>query len=83
MVLAKTYRMAETGQYLLPEEADQLIRDGREKELVTELEKMSKSKHNGVNPVDLINKYGADAVRLYVLKVRATYMTLTVFTFHH
>ena len=71
MVLAKTYRMAETGQYLLPEEVDQLIRD----------QKMSKSKHNGVNPVDLINKYGADAVRVYVLKVRTTYMTVTVFTF--
>jgi leucyl-tRNA synthetase len=31
----------------------------------TEIEKMSKSKHNVVNPDVLIDKYGADALRLY------------------
>ncbi|HNF69863.1 MAG TPA: leucine--tRNA ligase, partial [Chitinophagales bacterium] len=31
----------------------------------TELEKMSKSKHNVVNPDDVINQYGADCFRLY------------------
>lgn len=61
--------MTESGQYLLPEEADKMMRDGREKELVSSWEKMSKSKHNGVDPSDLIQQYGADTIRLYVLKV--------------
>ena len=30
-----------------------------------EVEKMSKSMHNVVNPDDLIDKYGADTLRLY------------------
>jgi leucyl-tRNA synthetase len=31
----------------------------------TEVEKMSKSKHNVVNPDDIVNNYGADTLRMY------------------
>lgn len=30
-------------------------------------EKMSKSKYNGIEPEDIIQKYGIDTVRLYIL----------------
>ncbi len=33
--------------------------------LVAEVEKMAKSKLNGVNPDEVVNKYGADVLRLY------------------
>jgi len=33
----------------------------------SKLEKMSKSKHNVVNPDELIAKYGADSLRLYIM----------------
>lgn len=30
-------------------------------------EKMSKSKHNGLDPQDVVQQYGVDTVRLYIL----------------
>ena len=41
--------------------------DGEERsiQLWAEVEKMSKSKHNVVNPDDIVSKYGADTFRLY------------------
>lgn len=42
------------------------IKDSNEKFLVSrEVEKMSKSKYNVVNPDDICNEYGADTLRLY------------------
>ncbi|XP_060085875.1 leucine--tRNA ligase-like [Ylistrum balloti] len=35
--------------------------------LVIKMEKMSKSKNNGVDPLKMIDKYGADSVRLFIL----------------
>ncbi|MBI5507564.1 MAG: leucine--tRNA ligase [Deltaproteobacteria bacterium] len=37
------------------------------KALVVAVEKMSKSKYNGIDPMDLIETYGADTARLYTL----------------
>ena len=69
---SKTYRLSGLGQYLRPEEVEEMVRDGREREMETRWEKMSKSKHNGIDPADVIKQYGADTVRLYILfKVNA------------
>ena len=66
MILAFSYR-DEAGCYYEPE--DVVERDGRyyagDKVLARQVEKMSKSRFNVVNPDDVVEQYGADAVRLY------------------
>jgi len=42
-------------------------RDGDERPLDTQIEKMAKSKNNGIDPLEVIAEYGADSVRLYEL----------------
>jgi leucyl-tRNA synthetase len=70
MVLAYSYQDA-AGKYYHPSEAEE--RDGEwvAKEsgapLTTQIEKMSKSRLNVVNPDEVIDAYGADAMRLYEL----------------
>jgi leucyl-tRNA synthetase len=70
MILAHSYRDA-GGKYYHPAEVEE--RDGRfvvagtTTELEAQIEKMSKSKLNVVNPDDVIAAYGADAMRLYEL----------------
>lgn len=70
MVQGRTYKNPTTGKYVIP--AD--IKDptnpvdpitGEKLEIV--FEKMSKSKHNGVAPGDVVNKYGADTARMFIL----------------
>jgi len=46
--------------------AAKLIRDGKQVE-IGPIEKMSKSKNNGVDPQSMIDKYGADTVRLFTM----------------
>jgi len=49
-----------------PEYADaEFILEGNQYICGAEVEKMSKSKFNTVNPDDLVNKYGADTFRMY------------------
>jgi Leucyl-tRNA synthetase len=44
---------------------DEILRKIEEE--IGESVKMSKSKHNTVDPDDMVKKYGADAVRLFIL----------------
>ena len=75
MVLAGTfYRENADGSktYYFPHEVfvdgdnATLIADG-EPVIIGKIEKMSKSKNNGVDPQEIISEYGADTVRLYTL----------------
>jgi len=67
MICHETYKSAD-GKWLLPEE----ISDGKEIKTgkpvtVGRTEKMSKSKKNTVDPRHIIETYGADAARLFML----------------
>jgi leucyl-tRNA synthetase len=69
MILAYSYRDA-AGKYygydqIVEKEGKAFSLDG--KPLDKQIEKMSKSKFNVVNPDDVIDQYGADAMRLYEL----------------
>ncbi|KAL4926498.1 leucine--tRNA ligase NAM2 [Aspergillus undulatus] len=72
MVHGKTYTEPSTGRFLLPSEVDlsnpdkPIIKKTGETPDVS-FEKMSKSKHNGVDPTTCVSKYGADATRAHVL----------------
>ncbi len=67
LVVAKSYKMKKGG-YVSPEEV--IEKNGkffspRGDELDVLVEKMSKSKLNGVTPDDMVDEFGADALRLY------------------
>lgn len=72
MVQGRTFVDTETEQYLKPEEVEMLsngsFQNKKTKAKVTILfEKMSKSKHNGVNPNQFIDFNGPDATRAHIL----------------
>lgn len=68
LVTSRSYR-ASSGLYVLPEDVEE--REGgyfdkrTGERLVSQIDKMSKSKLNGVTPDQIIDQYGADALRLY------------------
>lgn len=72
MVHGKTFIEQETGRFLKPEEVDssnpaepKLAATGEP--VKVSFEKMSKSKYNGADPVECINRHGADATRAHIL----------------
>ena len=73
MVCHETYK-SEDNKWLSPDEVS--TKDGKnfyeknnlnKKVIVGPLESMSKSKKNTIDPEEIINSYGADAVRLFIL----------------
>lgn len=60
LVIARSYKLP-GGGYVHPDE----VKEGEEGDLIVQVEKMSKSKLNGVSPDEIILEFGADALRLY------------------
>lgn len=72
MVHGKTFINPKNGRFLKPEEyelnenGDAIIKETGEIASVS-YEKMSKSKYNGADPAECINRHGADATRAHIL----------------
>ena len=70
MVQGVTYKNPATGKYIAPTDVTD-ANDPRDpisgQRLETFFEKMSKSKYNGVDPAKVIERYGADTARMFIL----------------
>ena len=76
MVKGKSFRIKGSGKYISPKQVKyvegdenklQAIDNISEQPLVVDWEKMSKSKYNGADPNEVLEKYGMDATRLLIL----------------
>ncbi len=69
MVQAVTYKNPSTGKYIPPTQvnAKEPVDPKTGEKLEVFYEKMSKSKYNGVDPLDVMGKYGADTARMFIL----------------
>ena len=70
MVQAAAFKNNRTGKYVSPSQINDLSNptdpiDNSKLEIL--FEKMSKSKYNGIDPESVINKYGADTARMFIL----------------
>ncbi|KAM7122461.1 leucine--tRNA ligase, mitochondrial isoform 3-T3 [Ciconia maguari] len=71
LIKNQTFRLTTTGQCLKREEVDLTgtepvyLKTGEK--LQVAWEKMSKSKHNGIDPEEVVKEYGIDTLRLYIL----------------
>lgn len=70
MVLAYSYR-DDNGKYYYPKDVERRGNDwyvkGTDTRVNTQVEKMSKSRYNVVNPDDVAKEFGADSMRLYLM----------------
>ncbi len=68
LVVARSYQHP-NGGYVPPEEVREkegkFTQIGTDEELQSQIEKMSKSKLNGVTPDDMVEDFGADSLRMY------------------
>ncbi|ESO03773.1 hypothetical protein HELRODRAFT_112157 [Helobdella robusta] len=73
MVLGQSHKTSDTNRYLradevtLSQDNKTYIEKATNKPLKTCWEKMSKSKHNGVDPQSIMDEYGCDSTRLAIL----------------
>jgi leucyl-tRNA synthetase len=76
MVQGLTYKNPKTDKYIIPKDpkTGKILVDPNDPKdpetgepLSVVYEKMSKSKHNGIDPLDVLAKYGADIARMFVL----------------
>jgi leucyl-tRNA synthetase len=69
MVQAAAYKNPKTGKYFAPSQLN--LADPKDPEtgepLEIVFEKMSKSKYNGIDPEQVLAKYGADTARMFIL----------------
>ena len=69
-ILAESFQ-DNAGKYYYPHEVerndDKAVAKNSDKQLHVQMEKMSKSRFNVINTNDVIDKYGADTLRLYLL----------------
>ncbi|WP_175612709.1 leucine--tRNA ligase [Fusobacterium mortiferum] len=71
MVLGPSYYSGAENKFLFSSEVDvkgeKAFSKATGEELAIKVEKMSKSKNNGVDPEEMITKYGADTTRLFIM----------------
>jgi leucyl-tRNA synthetase len=70
MVQGTTYKNPNTGKYIPPSQVkdpSNPVDPETGEALEVFFEKMSKSKYNGVDPLEVMDKYGADTARMFIL----------------